>query len=243
MKKQALITGGTKGIGKAVASVLGETGHSLLLTYASDDHTALQTRKELQERLPASDIRLLRADITDRRSIDVVHDYLVENKLRLDVAVFNAGQTCRTPFEEMKLEEWEKVFFGNVHFPVFLLQRMLGLINKGGNVVFTGSLMGIYPHSVSLAYGVTKSAVHATVKNMVKFLTPYGIRVNGVAPGFVDTQWQKNKPAGIRQNIENKIALGRFCDPEELAGVYRMLIENSYFNGDVIVADGGYSYK
>ncbi|MDR1937015.1 MAG: SDR family oxidoreductase, partial [Tannerellaceae bacterium] len=141
------------------------------------------------------------------------------------------------------LEDWEKVFFGNVHFPVFLLQRIVGLINRGGSVVFTGSLMGIQPHSVSLAYGVTKSAVHAIVKNMVKFLSPYGIRVNGVAPGFVDTEWQKNKPAEIRRNIEDKIALKRFCDPAELAEVYRMLIENSYFNGEVIVADGGYSYK
>ena len=103
--------------------------------------------------------------------------------------------------------------------------------------------MGIQPHSVSLAYGVTKSAVHALVKNMVKFLTPYELRVNAVAPGFVDTEWQKAKPAEIRKSIENKVSLGRFCDPEELAEVYKMLIENSYFNGEVVVVDGGYSYK
>ena len=66
---------------------------------------------------------------------------------------------------------------------------------------------------------------------------------SAVAPGFVDTEWQKTKPAEIRRNIENKVSLGRFCDPEELAEVYRMLVENSYFNGEVIVVDGGYSYK
>jgi 3-oxoacyl-[acyl-carrier protein] reductase len=243
MKKHVLITGGTKGIGKAVAAALGETGYDLLLTYASDENAAIRTREELQKQLPATDICLLKADIMDRHSINVVYDYLTEKNLRLDVVIFNAGQTYRTSFEEMRLEEWEKVFFGNVHFPVFLLQRMLGLINKGGCVVFTGSLMGIYPHSVSLAYGVTKSTVHSLVKNMVKFLTPYGIRVNGVAPGFVDTEWQKNKPAEIRHSIESKIALERFCKPEELAEIYKMLIENSCFNGDIIVADGGYSYK
>lgn len=85
--------------------------------------------------------------------------------------------------------------------------------------------------------------MHALVKNLVKFLVPYEIRVNGVAPGFVDTEWQKAKPAEIRQNIERKISLGRFCTPEELADVYLMLIENTYFNGEVIVVDGGYSYK
>ena len=103
--------------------------------------------------------------------------------------------------------------------------------------------MWIQPQSVSLVDGVTKSAVHALVKNMVKFLVPYELRVNAVAPGFVDTEWQKTKPAEIRRNIENKVSLGRFCDPEELAEVYRMLVENSYFNGEVIVVDGGYSYK
>ena len=146
-------------------------------------------------------------------------------------------------FEELSFEDWERVFFANIHFPVFLLQKIVGRINKGGSIVFTGSLMGIQPHSVSLAYGVTKSAVHALVKNMVKFLVPYELRVNAVAPGFVDTEWQKTKPAEIRRNIENKVSLGRFCDPDELAEVYKMLIENSYFNGEVVVVDGGYSYK
>lgn len=242
MKKRILITGGTKGIGKAVAFALGQAGYDLLLTYAADTDTAALVREELIERTGA-DVHVLKADITDRRSIDVVHDYLEANRLRLDAVVFNAGLTCRDDFEDIRIEDWERVFFGNVHFPVFLLQRIVGLINEGGSVVFTGSLMGIQPHAMSLAYGVTKSAVHALVKNMVKVLSPYHIRVNGIAPGFVDTEWQKNKPADIRQNIENKIALGRFCDPEELTDVYRMLIENSYFNGEIIVADGGYSYK
>jgi 3-oxoacyl-[acyl-carrier protein] reductase len=242
MKKRALITGGTKGIGKAVAFSLGKAGYDLLLTYASGKDAATGMREELN-RLATCDVRLLKADISDRESVGLIYNYMVQHDFSVDVIIFNAGLTCRKSFEEMRQEEWEKVFWGNVHFPVFLLQRLVSLIHKGGCVVFTGSLMGIRPHSVSLAYGVTKSAVHALVKNLVKFLSPYEIRVNGVAPGFVDTEWQKNKPAEIRHNIENKIALKRFCDPEELAGVYKMLIENSYFNGEIIVADGGYSYK
>jgi 3-oxoacyl-[acyl-carrier protein] reductase len=114
---------------------------------------------------------------------------------------------------------------------------------RRGSVTFTGSLMGIEPHSVSLAYGVSKSAVHALVKNLVKFLLPYDIRVNAVAPGFVDTDWQKTKPVEIRKSIESKIAVGRFCAPEEIAEVFLMLIENHYFNGEIVVVDGGYLYK
>lgn len=242
MEKYALITGGTKGIGKAVASCLAEAGYHLVLTYASDKEAAEKTAEALHAAYD-KDVHTLRADSADSCSIEEIDRYLADHRLTLDVLIFNAGLTCRDPFEKLSPVEWERVFYANVHFPVFLLQRIIGRIRKGGSVVFTGSLMGIHPHSVSLAYGVTKSAVHALVKNLVKFLVPYKIRVNAVAPGFVDTEWQKTKPAEIRRNIENKLSLGRFCEPAELAQIYKMLIENNYFNGEIIVADGGYSYK
>jgi 3-oxoacyl-[acyl-carrier protein] reductase len=241
MEKYALITGGTKGIGKAVALCLGNSGYHLILTYATDVETASVVSHDL--RSSGIKVDTLQADSSKIESIDLISQFLISNGIHLDALILNAGLTCRKSFEEQTFEEWDKVFFANVHFPVFLLQRIVGQMNAGGCVVFTGSLMGIEPHSVSLAYGVTKSAVHALVKNLVKFLLPYHLRVNGVAPGFVDTEWQKAKPVEIRHNIENKLSLGRFCKPQEIAEVYKMLIENSYFNGDIIVVDGGYSYK
>ena len=242
MDKYVLITGGTKGIGKAVAFCLAASGYDLLLTYSSDFQVAEETRKELLGKFDV-DVRILKADITNFKSISIIEEYLEEQSLELFSVVFNAGLTCRDSFEQLSFTAWEEVFFANVHFPVFLMQRIVSKMRKGGCVVFTGSLMGIEPHSVSLAYGVSKSAVHALVKNMVKFFVPYDLRVNAVAPGFEDTEWQLNKPEEIRRNIERKVSLGRFCHPDELAEVYKMLIENNYFNGEIVVCDGGYSYK
>lgn len=242
MRKYALITGGTKGIGKAVATMLAEAGYNLVLTYENDEVSAKLAQRELAENFPA-EVFILQADIASERSIELIDTFLDKHKIRLFSLIFNAGITSRAPFEEIVPAEWERVFYANVHFPVFLLQKILPRMETGGNVLFTGSLMGVYPHSVSLSYGVTKSAVHALVQNLVKFLAPYKIRVNGVAPGFVDTDWQKTKPAEIRKSIESKIALGRFCSPDEVAEVYKMIIENNYFNGEVIPLSGGYSYK
>jgi Dehydrogenases with different specificities (related to short-chain alcohol dehydrogenases) len=242
-QQTALITGGTKGIGKAVAQRLLGGGFDVLLTYGSDIERATTVQEELSHAFPSNRVYILQADVSDLLSIDLISNYISDNKLVISSVIFNAGLTDRTDFHQINQDVWKRVFDANVHFPVFLLQRLYDQLQTGASIIFTGSLMGIYPHSVSLVYGVTKSTIHAMVKNLVKFLAPKGIRVNAVAPGFVDTEWQKVKPAEIKANINAKIALGRFCEPEELTDVYLMLVENKYINGEIITVDGAYSYK
>ena len=173
MTKQALITGGTKGIGRAVADVLARAGYDLTLTYGADTVAAEEAAEAIRT---ASAVRvdLLQADITDPASIARVASHFEASDATLDAVVLNAGTTYRASFEELELAEWERQFFANVHFPVFLLQRLVKRIRRGAGVVFTGSLMAVEPHGMSLSYGVTKSAVHALAKNLVKFLAPYG---------------------------------------------------------------------
>lgn len=238
----ALITGGTKGIGLAVARLLASKGYSLILTYGHDQDRARTVAAELAETAPS--VELLQADATDAKGIDLIAEALEQSDITLQALIMNAGITCRTPFEEMTLDEWQGVFFANVHFPTFLIQRLLPRIERNkGCIIFTGSLMGIQPHGMALPYGVSKSAVHALTRNLVKHLEPYGIRVNAVAPGFVDTEWQKNKPAEIRRNIENKVALHRFATPDEVAEAFLFLLTNAYCNGEILTLDGGYSFR
>lgn len=242
MNNTILITGGTKGIGLAAAQEMAGAGYNLILTYNSDLNSAEEAKRNITTSTNAA-VELYRLDISDLCSIDTLKNYIIENNIRLSGIIFNAGLTYRSSFEEMKMDEWLKVFNANIHFPVFFIQSILPGLQKGACIIFTGSLMGIYPHAVSLAYGVTKSGVHSLVENLVKFLEPYEIRVNAVAPGFVDTEWQKNKPADIRRNIENKLSMHRFCSAKEVGEVYKFIFENKYFNGEIVTLSGGYSYK
>jgi len=241
MSKTAIVTGATQGIGKAIALRLLQEGWTVIVTYAYDPK-ASETYNEFCGIAPQR-IFLLEADATDLTSIDLIDKFLEEKNITIDAVVLNTGITDRSNFGSITPENWNKVFNVNVHYPVFLLQKIFERLNPNGSITFTGSLMGIYPHSLSLAYGVTKASVHALVKNLVKFFAEKGIRVNGVAPGFVDTEWQKNKPDEIRNSINSKLIAGRFCAPEELTDIYMMLINNNYMNGEIVVCDGGYNYK
>ena len=114
---------------------------------------------------------------------------------------------------------------------------------KGSSVLITGSAMGIHPHSISVSYGVSKAAVHSLVKNLVKCLASTELRINAIAPGFVETEWQKEKPEWIKEKIKSKIALKRFCTTEEVGRLAMNIIENEYLNGEIIQFDGGYNFE
>ncbi|MDQ6471036.1 SDR family oxidoreductase [Flavobacterium sp. LHD-80] len=239
--KTALITGGTKGIGRAVTERLLSEGWNVIVTYFFDDNNANLMENQLSSLYPKSTITILKIDCSNLSAIDSIHSNLVENNIYLDAVLFNAGATDRSFFGEISTDNWQRVFDININVPTFLLQKIAVRLNNKSSIIFTGSLMGIHAHSLSLAYGVTKAAVHALVKNLVKVFSVQKIRVNAIAPGFVDTEWQKTKPEEQKININKKIALGRFCAPDELTDAYLFLITNNYVNGEILVIDGGYS--
>lgn len=243
MNRFAVITGGTKGLGRAIAERLLAEGFDVLLTFASDEVRARTAQSELSIRYAESDVRVLQADASSMESIDTIDNYLSSSGQRIDALILNAGMTDRKGFEELDVESWNRILRANLDVPVFTIQRLIDRFAPGGSIVFTGSLMGIQPHSMSLSYGVSKAAIHALVKNLVKFLAPKGVRVNAVAPGFIDTEWQLTKPANVRDSINSKISLGRFATPQEVTDPYVMLINNSYITGETIMIDGGYSYR
>ena len=238
--KNAIVTGATRGIGLATAEMLLREGYHVTVTYAYDEESV----QPCKERLGAvgDEFEILWVDQTSKQEM---HDFAMKmrEKGHIDCIVCNAGMTLRKGLQEIDEEGWERVMQMNVNSNVYLIRDLFDYIPHGSRIVFTGSLMGILPHSVSLSYGVTKAAVLALAKNLVKFFEGTDTTVNAIAPGFVETDWQKSKPLEIRNNIYNKTAIKRFADPKEIADAVKFCINNAFVNGSIIEVSGGYCFK
>ncbi len=239
--RNAIVTGATKGIGLAVARMLLAEGYRVVITYAHDEVSAESCRKQLSEQY--TDFTLMKVDQSDRGAVKAFAERIKSDFGHLDCLVCNAGATLREPLQGITDEAWEKVMNVNVNNNVFLIRDLYSSFPAGSRIIFIGSMMGIHPHGTSLAYGVTKSAVHALALNLVKCFEGTGTTVNVVAPGFVETEWQREKPEEIRNNICAKTALGRFATVDEVADAVRFCLNNAFVNGSVIEVSGGYSYR
>ncbi|MGN1262633.1 MAG: SDR family NAD(P)-dependent oxidoreductase [Prevotella sp.] len=237
--KTAVVTGGSKGIGLGVASMLVGKGYRVIASYAHDDAAAQEAARRL-----GGNIIFCKADHSARsETYDFAQFVRQQAPDGIDCIICNAGTTVRKSFSETTDDDWDRMMEVAVNGHVILLRELFDIINDGSRIIFTGSAMGCHPHATVLGYGVTKGAVHALVKNLVKVFESKKTTVNAVAPGFVDTEWQKDKPEEIRRNICNKTAIHRFASIDETVSAYAFCLDNAYVNGSVIEIHGGYSYK
>ncbi len=243
--KNAIVTGGTKGIGLATVKMLLEEGYHVVATYAHDEASAAACGNSLSTIF--QEYEIVKCDQADKSAVSSFTQNIKSRFSHIDALVCNAGTTLRKSLVEITDEDWERVVQVNVNSNMAIIRDLYDVLVAEGeghcSVVLMGSMMGIEPHGTSLAYGVTKSATHALAKNLVKCFEGRRVTVNAVAPGFVETEWQREKPQEIRDNICRKTAVGRFATVEEVADVVRFCIKNGYVNGSVIEVSGGYSYK
>lgn len=239
--KTAIVTGATKGIGMAIARMLLKEGYHVVATYAHDSASAERCREELSS--ISSNFTIVRADQSDKASMREFAEYIKGAYASVEAIVCNAGTTLRCPFEEITDEDWERMMQVNLNSNLYLIRDLNKMIAPNSRIVFIGSLMGVYPHGTSLAYGVTKSALHALALNLVKCFEGTNTTVNAIAPGFVETEWQASKPQQIRDNIVAKSAIKRFATTDEVAEAVRFCINNAFVNGSIIEVSGGYNFK
>lgn len=230
--KYAVVTGGTSGMGLGVAKMLISKGYYVFATYVGPDLT------ESLENFEA-----IKTDQSKREDVYNFINHVKSKTNHVDCIHCNAGLSIRKSFTEYTDKDWDTMMEVAVNSHYIMIREFYPIIPKGSRILFTGSQMGIQPHGTVLAYGVTKSAVHALCKNLVKEFEGTGTTVNAVVPGFVETPWQKAKPEEIKQNIYRKTAIHRFATIDEIVDAFRFCIDNPFVNGSLIEVNGGYCYK
>ena len=246
--KTALVTGASRGIGRATASVLANAGAHVLVHYG---HSAPDAESIVADiRLRGGRADTIRADLrTPDGATLLAKDVRSIVGERLDVFVSNAGISKAATIKDHTVEDFDNLFATNVRSPFFLVQQLLPLLGEGSNIIVISSIgahavvgrPGLDNPSI-LAYASTKGALETLVKNWAAILGPQGIRVNAVAPGVIDTDMSNfTKTEAGRALTLGMQALKRVGKPEDVADVVTFLASDAarWITGASIPVDGG----
>ena len=239
--KNALVTGASRGIGRAAALALAEAGAQILVHYSSAEKAADAVVAEI--RRTGGRAEKVNADLAlkdaPHQLADQVRSIVGQ---RLDILVANAGISLASPIEETKVDDFDKLFAVNVRAPYFLVQQLLPILDKDSSITFVSSLAAHASVKNISAYAATKGAIDTIVKHFAATLGPKGIRVNAVAPGFVDTDISNfTKTEAGREIVLGVQALKRIAKPDDIGGVIAFLASDAarWITGDTVRIDGG----
>jgi len=233
----ALITGGTANLGLAIAQRLAADGWSLILNYAHDAARAARAKQQLEG--ANATVRIARADVTDAGEVARLFREAA-GAAPIDLLISNVGGFLAKPFLETSPKDWDGLLAVNLLSAVYCCREALpGMRARGtGSIIFVASMHADRFRATpnTLPYSVAKSGLVAMTKTLAKTEGPYGIRVNAICPGFIDTEGGQN-PSGV----EERIPLRRLGRPSEVAAVVGFLASNeaAYVTGEVINTHGG----
>ena len=246
MKKTVLITGASRGIGKATAIEFAKKGYNVVINYVSNDEAAKNLKKYLTENYD-TDVMTCKCDISDEIKVKEMVNQVIDYFGKIDVLVNNAGIAIDTTFDDKTVENFRKTLDVNLIGP-FIVSREVGkymLEQKSGVIVNVSSddaYEGYY--EFSLDYDASKAGLINLTHNLSKYFAPY-IRVNAVAPGWIETEMNSSLDKKQMNEIENKYYLKRLGRPEEVAKAIYFLASDdaSYINNEVLRVDGGANHQ
>lgn len=236
----AIVTGASRGIGRAAALALAAEGAAVIVNYASSAQAAEQVVAEIAA--IGAEAMALQADVGQAEQVEALFAAVMEKYGRVDLLVNNAGIARDTLLLRMKLEDWQAVIDLNLT-GVFLCTRAVSKImlkQRSGRIINITSVVGEMGNAGQANYSAAKAGVIGFTKTVAKELASRGITVNGVAPGFITTDMTADLKVG--EEVLKLIPLGRYGQPEEVAGVIRFLAADAaaaYITGQIINIDGG----
>ena len=239
--KVAIVTGGGTGMGKAISSGLAAAGASVVVNYSRSADEATATVRELEA--AGGTAVAIQADVADAQQVASLVGQTVDRYGRLDIVVNNAGTTVFVPFPDLDgIEEadWDRIMAVNVKAPWLMAKAAAKALRAdgGGAIVTISSVAGIKPGGSSLAYSVSKAAMIHLTKGLAVALAP-DVRVNSIAPGFVNTRWHDNSSDERKQQIAEASPLRKNVSVESIATATLECLRNENMTGQVIAIESG----
>ncbi|MBZ4653836.1 MAG: fabG [Peptococcaceae bacterium] len=242
-EKVAVVTGASRGIGRAVAIALAKEGATVIVNYAGNEQAAQETLDFILQNGGSGEIK--KADVSSSQQVDVMIKEIVDKYGRIDILVNNAGITQDGLIMRMKDEEWEKVLKVNLT-GVFNCVRAVTrpmMKQRGGKIINITSVVGIMGNAGQINYASAKAGVIGLTKSAARELASRGITVNAVAPGYITTDMTDKLSAEVKEKIAAGIPLERLGNPEDVAHIVVFLAGPGadYITGQIIAVDGGMS--
>ena len=242
--KRALVTGGTKGIGAAIAIDLARQGCDVAINGRHDDASMAAARQAV-EATGRKCVSII-ADVKQQEDVDRLVGEAEAGLGGLDILVHSAGGPSPGRIDDCSPEQWKETFDVHVHAAYFLCRRALPTMRKAreGAIVFISSVAGIRGVPTHIAYGVVKGAMLQFTRCLARDEADHNIRVNCVAPGIIRTRFHDSMtPEAKAHNLAVRIPLHREGTPEDVAEAVRLLVTNDFITGEVVVVDGGSSMQ
>ena len=236
-KKVALVTGGSRGIGKACAIELAKAGCDVIINYAGNEEAANKTVEELKAL--GSNAKAMKFDVSNQELVENAIKEIMDEYKRIDILVNNAGITRDGLFMRMNAQNWLDVINTNLNSAYYVSNPVAKIMIKqhSGAIVNMASISGIYGNAGQANYSTAKAGLIGMTKALAKELASRNIRVNAVAPGFIQTDMTKDLP---QEQIVERIPLKRLGEPEDIAKTVKFLaLDTAYITGQVIGVDGG----
>ena len=240
MKKIAIVTGASRGIGREIAKTLARKNIQVVANYNKSEEAAKSLKNELKEENIEIDIQ--KADVSKREEAKKLVQYTLKKYGKIDILVNNVGISEYKLFTDETDEDWNKVINTNLYSAFVMSQEVIPnmIHNKEGSIINISSAWGVVGGALEVIYSVSKAGIDGLTKSLAKELGPSNIRVNSIAPGIIDTKMNSRfTPEEIKQ-IEDEIPLGRVGNTKDIARCIEWLIEDEYTTGQIISINGGW---